>query len=141
MKHIRFITAFILASLCTVFSSCGKEEFGSSIDTSQWFCSYPVQVECNDSEVWEDRTASIILQFTKSGQECIVDTSIEGLYSNNRVCYDVKWYSGDTFCLCETRGGQTIQYYSGTIRGNQITFEFLSCDKVERTIVLSKLYF
>ena len=67
----------------------------------------------------------------------MVETGIVGLIATNRPNYSVKWYSNDTFSLFETQGGQTIQYYSGTMASSStMSFEFLSCDKAEKTVEL-----
>lgn len=85
----------------------------------------------------EGYTASISLEFNDDASVCTVETGIAGLYSANMTKYSVKWHSNDKFTLYETQGGQTVQYYSGTmVGGGTMSFEFLSCDKVEKTVEL-----
>ena len=139
MKLRRLFAIIGVALACALFSSCTKEESGSAFDNVLWTGTYPSQTLNNDTKEMEDHTSCISLQFCHSRLECIVDTGIVGLYAMNRRIYEVKWYSKDNFTLCKTNGGQTIQYYSGTIKGNKMSFEFLSCDKVERTIELEKV--
>ena len=139
MKLGRLFAIIGVALACALFSSCTKEESGSAFDSVLWTGTYPSQTLNNDTKEMEEHTAGISLQFARSGLECIVERGIVGMYSINRIIYEVKWYSKNTFTLCKTQGGQTIQYYSGTIKGKKMSFEFLSCDKVERTIELEKV--
>lgn len=139
MKFGRLFAIIGVVLACALFSSCTKEESGSAFDSVLWTGTYPSQTLNNDTKEMEDHTSCISLQFCHSGLECIVDTGIAGAYGMNRTNYEVKWYSKENFTLCKTNGGQTIQYYSGTIKGNKMSFEFLSCDKVERTIELEKV--
>ena len=139
MKLRRLFAVIGVALACTLFSSCTKEENGSAFDNVLWMGSYPSKMLNNDTKEWEEKTSYISLQFRHSGLECIVDTGIVGLLASNRSIYEVKWYSKEKFTLCKTNGGQTIQYYSGTIKGDKMSFEFLSCDKVERTIEMEKV--
>ncbi|MCQ2161516.1 MAG: hypothetical protein MJY97_10610 [Bacteroidales bacterium] len=139
MKLRRLFAIIGIALSCALFTSCAKEESSSKYESVLWIGNYPTQTQNNDTKEMEEHTACISLQFARSGLECIVERGIVGMYSINRIIYEVKWYSKNTFTLCETQGGQTIQYYSGTIKGNKMSFEFLSCDKVERTIELEKV--
>ena len=139
MKLRRLFAIIGVALSCALFSSCTKEESGSAFDNVLWTGTYPSQMLNNDTKEWEEWTSCISLQFCHSGLECIVDTGIVGLLASNRSIYEVKGDSKENFTLCKTNGGQTIQYYSGTIKGNKMSFEFLSCDKVERTIELEKV--
>ena len=139
MKLRRLFAIIGVALACALVSSCTKEESGSASDNVLWTGTFPCQMLNNDTKEMEERTACISLQFRHSGLECIVYTGIVGMYAMNRTIYEVKWYSKENFTLCKTNGGQTIQYYSGTIKGNKMSFEFLSCDKVERTIELEKV--
>lgn len=138
MKLTRFFTIIGVALIFVLSSSCTKEDSASAFESVFWSGTYPVQMLNNDTKEMEDHTGCTTLQFCRSGLECIVDTGIVGMFANNRSFYEVKWYSKENFTLCKTQGGQTIQYYSGTIKGNKMSFEFLSCDKVERTIELEK---
>lgn len=139
MRHVSFITTIVFALSNVLFSSCSKDEYPSAYDETQWFCIYPVQMQNNDTGEQSEHMACISLQFYQSGTKCSVDTGIVGMIASNRTVYEVKWYSESVFSLCESNAGQTIHYYSGTISGNIMSFEILSCDKVERTIELKKL--
>lgn len=140
MKLSRIFAIISIALSCALLSSCSKNEpsspsslYGSSI----WAGNYPAQLQNNDTGEFEDHTACISLEFNEDASECVVMTGIVGLLGTNRSKYSVKWYSKETFSLCETQGGQTIQYYSGTmVSSSTMSFEFLSCDKVERTVEL-----
>ena len=140
MKLTRFFAVICTALACILSSSCTKGEAASAYKSSMWSGNYTIQVLNNDTNDMEECTASVFLQFSSSGHECTVETGIIGMYAINKSTYDVKWYSTDTFALCETNGGQTIQYYSGTIKGGKMSFEFLSCDKVERTVELEAVH-
>lgn len=135
----RLVGALCVALMCFALSSCTECTDGNPYRATLWQGFYPVQTENNDTGEREDHTACVELQFSNSGAECTVMTCIVGLLSTNLTKYAVEWYSSERFVLCETQAGQTIQYYSGTINGNKMSFEFLSCDKVERTIELEKL--
>jgi len=139
MRITRIIEIISVALLFILLSSCTKEEVLSGYGLSMWFGTYSIQVENNDTGALEDATAHIVLEFNHGALESAVTKSIDGLYSANRITYEVRWYSKDTFTLCKTDDGQTVQYYSGVINGNKMSFEFLSCDKVERTVELSKV--
>lgn len=139
MQFRRLLAIISVALTCAMMPSCTKEESASVFDSVLWTGTYPSQMLNNDTKEMEEWTSFIALQFCHSGTECIVDTGIAGLLATNRTIYEVKWYSKDNFTLCRTQGGQTIQYYSGNINGNRMTFEFLSCDKVERVIEMEKV--
>lgn len=125
--------------LCMLTTSCNKDPNPNSFDV--WSGTYTVQMLNNDTKEMEDHLACITLEFGNKRRECTVYLGIMGgLLATNRIIYEVKWYSKDTFSLCETKGGQTIQYYSGSITGGKMKFEFLSCDKVERTVELERIY-
>ncbi len=148
MKLIQFLAAVTFVVLCALFSSCEKEESSceneenaSAYHFATWYGTYPSKMLNNDTKEMEDCTSCIFLQFCHSGIECIVDKGIVGLLGINRSIYDVKWFSKEKFTLCKTQSGQTIQYYSGTINGSKMSFEFLSCDKIERTIELEKIIY
>ena len=141
MKLNSFLAAVTFVILCSLFSSCEKEERASAFHFASWYGTYPMQELNNDTNEIEESTAYISLQFCNSGLECIVNTGIMGMIANMKRTYDVKWYSKETFTLSESNGGQTIHYYSGNINGSKMSFEFLSCDKVERTIVLEKIIY
>ena len=139
MKTTRII-AIISVALCVILSSCSKNEPSSPSSlygSSFWAGNYPTQLENNDTGELDDYTACISLQFNGDASECMVETGIVGLLATNRTNYSAKWYSNETFTLYETQGGQTTQYYSGTMTSSStMSFEFLSCDKVERTVEL-----
>lgn len=137
MKLKRFFSIIGVTLICVVSSSCTKEE-SSAYESAIWSGTYPAQMLNNDTKEMEDHTGCITLQFCHSGLECIVDTGIVGMLATNRTIYEVNWYSKENFTLFKTQGGQTIQYYSGIIKGDKMSFEFLSCYKVERTIELEK---
>ena len=139
MKFGRLFAIIAVALSCALFSSCTKEEIEPAFDNVLWTGTYPSRMLNNDTKEWEELTSCISLQFCHVGLECIVDTGIVGLLAINRSIYEVKWHSKESFTLCKTNGGQTIQYYSGTINGDKMSFEILSCDKVERTIELEKV--
>ena len=139
MKLRRLFAIIAVALSCALFSSCTKEESGPAFDNVLWMGTYPSRMLSSDTKEWEEWTSCISLQFCHVGLECIVDTGIVGLLAINRSIYEVKWHSKESFTLCKTNGGQTIQYYSGTINGDKMSFEILSCDKVERTIELEKV--
>ncbi len=140
MKLTRIIAILSIAFLCALLSSCSKEgpsTPSSLYGSSFWAGNYATQLQNNDTGEFEDHTACISLQFNKDASDCMVETGIVGLIATNRTRYSVKWYSNDRFSLCETHGGQTIQYYSGTmVSSSTMSFELLSCDKVEKTIEL-----
>lgn len=141
MKLTRLTAIIGIALSCMLSTSCTCKKDpipGSGCD--MWTGTYPVQTLNNDTKEMEDHVGCISLQFQKSRSECIVDTGIVGLLATNRIRYEVKWFTKETFTLCETKGGQTIQYYSGTITGGRMKLEFLSCDKVERTVELERIY-
>lgn len=135
----RFVGALCVALMCFALSSCSERTDGNPYSATLWQGFYPVQTENNDTGEREDHTAYVELQFSKSGMECTVARYIVGLDSMSLTKYAVEWYSSVRFVLYESQAGQTIQYYSGTINGNKMSFEFLSCDKVERTIELERL--
>ena len=139
MKFGRLFAIIGVALVCALFSSCTKEEIGPACDKVLWTGTYPSRMLNNDTKEWEEWTSCISLQFCHVGLECIVDTGIVGLLAINRSIYEVKRHSKESFTLCKTNGGQTIQYYSGTINGDKMSFEIVSCDKVERTIELEKV--
>lgn len=139
MKLGRLFAIIAVALSCALFSSCTKEESGPAFDNVLWTGTYPSRMLNNDTKEWEEWTSCISLQFCHVGLECIVDTGIVELLAINRSIYEVKRHSKESFTLCKTNGGQTIQYYSGTINGDKMSFEILSCDKVERTIELEKV--
>ena len=139
MKLGRLFAIIAVALSCALFSSCTKEEIGPACDKVLWTGTYPSRMLNNDTKEWEELTSCISLQFCHVGLECIVDTGIVELLAINRSIYEVKRHSKESFTLCKTNGGQTIQYYSGTINGDKMSFEILSCDKVERTIELEKV--
>ena len=139
MELGRLFAIIAVALSCALFSSCTKEESGPACDNVLWTGTYPSRMLNNDTKEWEEWTSYISLQFCHAGLECIVDTGIVGLLAINRSIYEVKWHSKESFTLCKTNGGQTIQDYSGTINGDKMSFEILSCDKVERTIELEKV--
>lgn len=139
MKLGRLFAIIAVALSCALFSSCTKEEIGPACDKVLWTGTYPSRMLNNDTKEWEEWTSCISLQFCHVGLECIVDTGIVELLAINRSIYEVKRHSKESFTLCKTNGGQTIQYYSGTINGDKMSFEILSCDKVERTIELEKV--
>ena len=139
MELGRLFAIIAVALSCALFSSCTKEESGPACDNVLWTGTYPSRMLNNDTKEWEEWTSCISLQFCHAGLECIVDTGIVGLLAINRSIYEVKWHSKESFTLCKTNGGQTIQDYSGTINGDKMSFEILSCDKVERTIELEKV--
>lgn len=136
MKKTRILAIIIVALTSTLAASCTKEDVSSG--SSMWIGTYPIQIENNDTGI-EDTTAHVVLELNYKLLESAVTTSIDGLLSANRIVYETQWSSKDTFTLCKTAAGQTIQYYSGKIDGSKMSFEFLSCDKVERTIELSQV--
>lgn len=137
MKHLNLLKTIAVALSCILLPSCSDED-ESIYDDYLWRGNYSVQLENNDTGELVDGTATISLKFQNSGTTCRVSTGIAGMYAGNMTFYDVKWYSKDTFTLSETEAGQTIQYYSGTIKGEKMYLDFLSCDKVERTVELTK---
>ena len=139
MKITRIFATVIIALTCAFATSCTKEEVNSNSDYSMWLGSYPIQIENNDTGAKEDATGHVMLELNLRPLESAVTNSIDGLLSANRVIYELQWSSKNTFTLSKTAAGQTIQYYSGTINGDKIFFEFLSCDKVERTVELSRV--
>lgn len=136
MKITRIIAIIGIALSCPLLSSCSKNGPSSLYGSSFWAGNYPAQLQNNDTGDIEEYTACISLEFNDDASGCVVETGIVGLLATNRTSYSVKWHSTETFTLYEARGGQTIQYYSGTIIGDKMSFEFLSCDRVERTIEL-----
>ena len=137
MKAKGILGIVCIALTCVLLSSCTDEDPNSQYASSIWFGQYAVQMQNNDTGEFENYTATVTLDFNDDATECAVTTGIKGLYAANRKTYSVKWYSGKNFTLYETQGGQTTQYYSGTIVSNDtMSFEFLSCDKVERTVEL-----
>lgn len=137
MKLSRIIAILSIAFSCALSSSCtngGPSTPSSLYGLSFWAANYPTQLLNNDTGETEDHTACITLQFNEDALECVVETGIVGLIAVNRTRYSVKWYSDKTFSLYMDQGGQIIQYYSGTMDGSTMSFEFLSCDKVERTV-------
>ena len=133
MKHFTVIAL----ALCALLASCSKNEPSSPSSlygSSFWACNYTAQIP--DNELGENHYIS--LQFNTDASDCEVETSIVGQPSSiNRTKYSVKWNSNDTFTLFETQGGQTIQYYCGTmVSSSTMSLDLLSCDKVERTVEL-----
>lgn len=140
MRQIKFLRAIVVLLSLVLVSSCSKDGDASVYDKTVWSGTYHVNVEGSETEECDDYTACISLEFHHDASECALYTGLVGdMYAANRRMYEVRWYSKSTFALCETSGGQTIQYYSGTIDGDRMSFDFLSCDKVERTIELVKV--
>lgn len=138
MKFIRIIEILSIALTCAMLSSCSKKgptTPSSLYGSSFWAANYPTQLQNNDTGELENYTACISLQFNEDASECVVETGIMGLFATNRTKFSVKWHSNETFTLYKDQGGQTIQYYSGTMTSSStMSFDFLSCDKVNRTV-------
>ena len=136
MKHF----SFLALALCAIFSSCSKnvpDSPSSLFGSSFWAGNYDTKLENNDTGELEDYTACISLQFNDDASDCVFETGIVGLIATSRAKYSVKWYSNQTFTLYDVQGGRTIRYYSGTMASSStMGFEFLSCDKVEKTVEL-----
>ena len=58
-----------------------------------------------------------------------------------QIDYDVKWYSRNSFSLTLSDAGQTIVYYTGEIYGEKMLLYVISCDKVEKCLVLQQYKF
>ena len=138
MKLTKIIAIIFIALCCVMFHSCTKAEPSQPFGSSIWSGHYPVQMLNNDTKEMEDHTACISLEFSHSGYECTVVTGIVGMYATSRTNYDVKWYSELNFSLSVSKSGQTIVSYGGTINDKLMSLNFLSCDKIERTIELVK---
>lgn len=140
MKPSRIIAIIGTVLSCTLLPSCSKEDSSSPASqygSSVWAGNYATQTLNNDTGEFEDQTACITLEFNEDASDCAVITSAVGLIGMNKIRYSVKWYSNKSFSLYETQGGQTIQYYSGKmLSSSTMSFEFLSCDKVEKTVEL-----
>lgn len=137
MKLIKLITAITLALVCAAFPSCSEDEMELGLAT--WYGDYPAREWNSDTGEWYEDTVCIVLQFDHSGRECIIMRGIRGLYAASRTKYNVDWSSREQFTLYDIQGGQRTSYYSGTINGDRMKFEFLSCDKVERIVELVKV--
>jgi len=131
MRLLRIIIIF-----GSLFSSCSKNSLPPDYGSSIWAGNYPTQTLNNDSGLYEDHTACITLYFNQNASECDVTTGIVGLLATNMTKYSVNWDSNATFTLYNTKAGQTIQYYSGTITGSTMSLDILSCDTIERPIDL-----
>ena len=118
---------FVLLAVLAV--SCSKQEV--SYDGTRWAGDYEL----------EDQTACIELFFQDDAKVCRFWSGLVGLISANLTIYDVNWSSGNSFSLSRSAGGQTIVSYAGEIYGDRMFLYFLSCDKVERTVVLQRYKF
>lgn len=135
MKLIR--TLFLAAWIGVLAISCNEIE--DNYDNSVWAGEYPIQVQNGTTGEMEDQTAVITLGFHDDGLKCSMMHGIAGMYGMSLVKYDVQWTSGVTFSLTKTAGGQTMTCYSGTVSGNKMSLDALSCDQVAGSYVLYRL--
>lgn len=136
MKTIKILATFAL--LCSLLLSCSKmePEYGSSM----WLGACPVMTENGTTGDPEEHTAGIFLSFSPDGYKCTMTQGIKDLYESSMATYPVDWSASDTFTLYSNHKGQKIQLYSGKIEGEKMLFEFLSCDCIERTFELTRVY-
>ena len=128
---------FVLLAVLAV--SCSKQEV--SYDGTTWSGDYTTKTQNGTTGELEDQTAWIDLLFQDDAKVCRFWSGLAGLISTNLTIYDVNWSSGNSFSLSRSAGGQTIVSYAGEIYGDRMFLYFLSCDKVERTVVLQRYKF
>lgn len=139
MKHIRIL--FLAALIGMMAVSCNEIE--DSYDNSAWSGKYPILTQNGTTGEMEERTGIIRLSFHDGALKCKMMHGIAGMYADMyhdmSLKYDVHWSSGVSFSLTKTTGDQTMTCYTGTISGNKMSLDALSCDQVAQTYVLYKL--
>lgn len=138
MKTIVNVFAAALGALCLTGVSCNKPEEANYSD-SYWGGEYPLQMQNGTTGELEEHTGTIVLEFTRSGNGCIVETGVVGLYAVNRVSFEARWSDSASFALYRHAGGQSLLEYSGTIKRDQMLLEALNCDSVAATYALKKI--
>ena len=129
-----FLRLFFLMAILAV--SCTKQEVNYGGTT--WVGEYPTQTQNGTTGELEDQTAYIDLSFQEDAKVCSFYSGLKGLLAVNKINYDVNWSSSNSFSLSQSAGGQTIVSYAGEIFGDRMFLYFVSCDKVERTVVLQQ---
>lgn len=138
MKAIDRVAFVVSGFLCLAFAACTKVGADPYSDYA-WAGEYPIKTLNGTTGDMEDHSGVIMLQFLNSGIECIVDTGISGLFALNRRKFEVRWSGKDSFALYRSSGGQSLLVYSGTITGEKMTLQALSCDSVAATYELQRI--
>ena len=135
-----FLRLFLLIAILAV--SCTKQEVSYvSYDGTTWMGEYPTQTENGTTGELEEQTACIELIFQENAKVCSFYSGLKGLLAVNKINYDVNWSSSNSFSLSPSAGWRTIVSYAGEIYGDRMFLYFVSCDKVERTVVLQQYKF
>ena len=138
MKTISRLAVAITGVICLTLVSCSKESMNVYSDYV-WCGEFPIQTVNGTTGETEDHTGTIMIQFLNSGNECVIYTGISGLMAANRIKYEVRWSGKDNFALYSYSGHQSLHEYSGTIKGETMDLQALSCDGIAATYELSRI--
>ena len=138
MKAIDKIAVAAVSVLCLTFVACTKEET-DPYSNYVWTGEFPIETQNGTTGEMEEHTGVIMLQFLNSGNECIVDIGIAGLFGMNRMKFEARWSGKESFALYRSSGGQSLLEYTGIISGDKMKLEVLNCDSVAACYNLSRM--
>lgn len=139
MKKSRNLAIATLGALCLLSSSCSLEA-PQQVMPPVYYGEFPVEMTNGTTGEIEAHTMVMAVYFWHSQMECYVETGIAGLYSANRIIYEVRWDNGKDFSLYDRWGDASRgPRYVGFVEGDKMVLTKMDdAGEVVGTYVLKK---